>query len=169
MTMPLKGDYLSSHFLEVVKKNEHIEGFNTSQININFKDKEGRNALFFAIKNNHIENVQLLIDKGVALMVSPLNHALFHAIKHDSIKSVQYLIKKGISVNIRNEKFQTPLMMATYHDRVDICRFLLNQKADMFLMDNNHDMAVDFIRNSQILQDIYAWRMMAEEKGEVVS
>lgn len=45
---------------------------------------------------------------------------------------VKKLIDDGVDVNIRNEYGETPLEMATAQRHVNICKMLINAKADMY-------------------------------------
>ena len=165
MTMPLRGDYLSSHFLECIKKGEHLATFDMLHVNLNYRDEKGRNALYFAIENNHSDNVIFLIQNGTALMVSPKNHALFHAVICDDLESVKLLISKGIDIDIRDDGYKTPMMCAVYHDRERIFKYLVNHGADILKMDVKHNMAIDYAYRckSNLIQEILQWRMVHEE------
>ena len=66
-------------------------------INVNHRDNDGCNALFYAVKNKNLQITELLTESG----------ANVNAIVHES--------------------HQTPLIEATMQNRVDIVRFLVNQ------------------------------------------
>ncbi len=167
MTMPLNRNF-SSLVIEMIKNNVILQPLNLQHTDISAKDDKGRNALYHAIETKNSENTKLLIESGIPLMVAPDKHALFHAIYCNDIESIELLIEKGINPNIRDQEYKTPLMCAVYYNRVEICKYLLNNGADLFKMDYKYDMAIDFAYrvDAKQIRDILHWRMMHEESKQ---
>jgi len=51
MTIPMRSDYHSLHLLELVEQRQVLEERLVLQSNLNIRDNEGRNALYWAIQS----------------------------------------------------------------------------------------------------------------------
>jgi ankyrin repeat protein len=143
MTMPMNQDFMSL-IIDIIKDNITLQQLDLKDTNISYKDKKGRNALYFAIKTRNITNAKLLIESGIPLMVAPKTHALFHSICCNDFETMKFLIEKGIDINIKDTEYKTPLIKAVSLNRVKMVKYLLEQGADIFKMDVKYDMAIDF-------------------------
>lgn len=78
--------------------------------NVNFKDKDGATAIMLA-KDNII---QLLIKSKADLELTDKNSqtAIFYAIEKTQLTKLQILLEKGMDTNWKDNKCQTPLLMA---------------------------------------------------------
>jgi ankyrin repeat protein len=113
-------------------------------VQINHRDTQGRNALYWAIKKHSICNVKMLIEHEISLEVAHKLHALFHAIEEDHYESVVYLIQSGLSPNITDARGRTPLMVAIEKEQFRTVCFLIRNGADLYMMDSNYDMASEY-------------------------
>ena len=165
MTEPMKNSYHSSHLLEAVEHRIPIDKILVKKSNLNFRDHQGKNAFYWAIKNQSIRNVSILIEHNVSLMVKENLHALFHTIESNNLEALIYLIKKGVDINIQNATGQTPLMKALEIESIMMVRNLVNHGADLSIMDDNYDMAIDYAtrcKNADIYNLIH-YKLLYEE------
>lgn len=146
MTHALNDIYYSEQLLDLVVNRQPLDKSIMDKLDVSQRDKEGRNSLYWAIKNKSKRNVHLLIEQGVSLMVEPGNHAMFHAIKSNNIDALIILIEKGIDVNIYNEIGQSLLMKALEVESLVMVQYLINAKVDLYIMDDNYDMAIDYAK-----------------------
>ena len=140
--------------------------------NVNFRDKEGKNALYWAIKNRSLHNAKLLIEFEISLMVTPKLHALFHAIEEDHYGLIILLIQSGISPNIVDECGRSALMVAIEKEQFRTVCFLIRNGADLFQMDRRYDMALDYAFRSGcgVIRDFVEHLLVmieAEEKDRI--
>jgi ankyrin repeat protein len=113
-------------------------------VQINHRDTQGRNALYWAIKKHSIYNVKMLFEHEISLEVTHKLHALFHAIEEDHYESIVYLIQNGLTPNIKDNKGRTSLMVAIEKKQFRTVCFLVRNGADLYMMDNNYDMASEY-------------------------
>ncbi|UFH58303.1 ankyrin repeat domain-containing protein [Sulfurovum mangrovi] len=116
---------------------------------VNLRDKEGRNALYWAVQNRHTHNAKLLIEFESSLMVAPKLHALFHAIEEGHYALIILLIQSGISPNMIDKNGRSALMVAIEKEQFRTVCFLLRNGADLFQMDYHYDMALDYASRSE--------------------
>lgn len=92
---------------------------------------QGAGDLLQAIRQNDIQTVRVLLDRGVSPAVadSDGDNALFYAALYASKECVELLLSRGADVNGRNRQDQTPLMWCS-HDTGKI-GLLLRYKADV--------------------------------------
>ncbi len=64
------------------------------KIDINSRDDRGNNALYWAIKQKHRYNIQMLLENKISLEVSYRIHALSHAIVCDDYGTFIEIYKK---------------------------------------------------------------------------
>lgn len=148
MTMPLER-YLPYRIIEMVKDKASLEHHMLIGVHINHRDGEGRNALYWAIKQHSTYNAKLLIEHEISLKVAPGLHALFHAIEEDHYELTVLLVQSGFDPNIRDNKGRTPLMLAIEKEQFRTVCFLIRSGADLFIMDENYDMATEYAKRCQ--------------------
>ncbi|MFT7823839.1 MAG: ankyrin repeat domain-containing protein [Sulfurimonas sp.] len=148
MTLPKNRNQLFSVAQEV-KDRTLLSHHSLIGANVNRRDEEGRNALYWAIKNRSTHNAKLLIEFESSLMVSPKLHALFHAIEEDHYELAVLLIQGGISPNIEDEYGRSALMAAILKGQFRTVCFLIRNGADLFQMDHHYDMALDYASRSE--------------------
>jgi ankyrin repeat protein len=96
-------------------------------------------ALYFALKMENSNIVELLIDKGATYSDS-LNNTLLHIAASNKITDiVELLIKKGADVNMQNKDGNTPLHIAALNKNVHYKALEKNKKIIDLLIENKAD------------------------------
>lgn len=145
MTAPLNR-HIQKHLIEMVKEKLLLERITLNGVDVNILDTEGKNALYWAIKNHSIHNANLLIGFGSSLLVTENEHALFHAIACENHAIVVLLIDRGLNVNMCDSAGKTLLMHAIENELFNTVKFLVSKGADMYLMDDALNMAEDYAK-----------------------
>ena len=81
----------------------------------------------------------------------------FCAIELDDYEMFVNLLTVDFNVNLTNEKGETLLMKAIQKENIPMIRCLINNSADIYQMDYNYDMAIDYAKlakNEDILKII---------------
>lgn len=95
--------------------NEIVKVLIENNVDINGKDSYEHTPLYYAVENEQIETVKLLIEKG-ANVNTPCwynNNTLLHfAAAHGDYELAKILIEKGANINITNDRGETPLYTA---------------------------------------------------------
>ena len=78
---------------------------------INKKNSQGKNLLYYAIIKNNSDVIDLLIAHKVDINIKDNegNTPLHQATRHGNIRTIKLLLENGADVNIKNNKNQTPL------------------------------------------------------------
>lgn len=172
MTMP-NSRYLPYRIIETVKEKSLLEHRMLIGVQINHRDTQGRNALYWAIKHHNIHNVKLLTEHEISLKVTPDKHAVFHAIEEDHYETIVLLIQSGLSPNITDMKGRTALMHAIEKEQFKTVCFLVRHGADLFMMDENYDMAEDYVNRCacKMIKDYmkHVYLLNQEAEGESIS
>lgn len=106
------------------------------------------NALFTAIEKEDVSAVTAALDAGSD--VNSVNDtgasALFAAVQKQSYEISRTLVSRGAAVDYVNEQNigATPLMMAVAYDRLPIVNMLIENGADVNLIDANGDPAINW-------------------------
>ncbi len=169
MTEAMNSNYHSFHMIELVKERQRLDGFLVNKSNINYRDNEHKNALYWAIKNRSIYNISLLIEHKISLMVTPKTHALFYALDSNNIEGLLFLIQRKIDINTQNSQGKTPLMVALEKECIVSVQYLLAFGADLYIMDDNHDMAMDYAKrckNKKVFELVY-YKEVYEKSKEI--
>jgi ankyrin repeat protein len=139
-----------------------IENFiNNNTVDINCEDIINNTPLIYAIENNRIDIVELLIDKGADVNkisgenITPLRVAIY---ENKNIDIFNLLINKGADIKYINTKGQTYLMLACnslnykmmniVYD-INLFKVLLS-KIDVNLKDNDSNTCIDYINDIKI-------------------
>ena len=149
MTAPIHS-LNTTQFFGLVKNNVTLTERFLAYVNVHSRDHYGTNALYWAIKNHNLQNVIYLVHRGISLRVDNKTHALFFAVEEDNLSVIKFFIDKGIDVNICDNHYQTLLIHAVKRNRVDICRYLLSEGANPFLLDHCNNMAIDYAKSKEI-------------------
>lgn len=145
MTAPVNR-HMQNNLIEMVKDKLLLERITLNGIDVNPRDTDGKNALYWAIKNRSTHNANLLIAFGSSLIVYSDTHALFHAIECQHHEIVVLLIEKGLDINIRDSMGRTILMCAIESELFETVRYLMQKGADAYLMDDGLNMAEDYAK-----------------------
>ncbi len=158
MTKPMNISYYSSYMIELVKHKQRINNSLIKKVDINYRDKNKRNALYWAIKNRSRYNMSLLIEHKIELMVTPQTHAIFYVLESKNVEGLLLLLQHGVDLNSQNHKGQTPLMVALEKECILSVQYLLAFGADLYIMDENYDMAIDYAKrckNKKVFELVY--------------
>ncbi|WP_028777521.1 ankyrin repeat domain-containing protein [Shimazuella kribbensis] len=68
--------------------------------------------------------------------VNTMEYKLFQAVEHKDGISIKELVTEGVSINTRDSKGQTPLMLATYNQDASTAKILIDLGADVNIQDN---------------------------------
>ncbi len=170
MTKAMGSNYNDIHFLEMAKHRLMLEEFLVKKSNINVRDEEGRNSLYWAIKHRSRHNVSLLLKYGVDLMVADDLHAIFHAIDSLDIETLIYLLElKIVHIDKQNSKGETLLMRAIQVESVYMVRYLIHHGANLYLENDAKKRAIDYatLAKNRDIFDIMHYRIMSEKlKGK---
>lgn len=117
--------------LDLIKEN---------QIDLNYRDDRGRNALFWAMNSSNIELIEKLIKLNINKNVTTNLSAINYAVYKDDVKMIKCLKKCGICINETDEINSTPLIYAVLYNKLNSINYLVENGADIF-----HE---DFLGNS---------------------
>lgn len=98
---------------------------------INGEDSQNNTALIYALKDNDVDMVGLLIDHGADVNRGYSETPLLWAAKNNSINMVKKLLEKGGDKTINKRSYDvTPLVWAIKHSNFDMVKLLLENGAD---------------------------------------
>ncbi len=166
MTKAIGSNYNNIHFLEMAKHRLMLEEFLVKKSNLNVRDNEGRNALYWAIKNRHKHNVSLLMKYGIDLVVANDIHAIFHAIDSIDIETFIHLLEsKKVSIDMQNSRGETLLMRAIQVEAIYMVRYLIHHGANLYLVDNTKKRAIDYAKlaKNRDMFNIVHYRILSEQ------
>ncbi|CAA6814476.1 MAG: Unknown protein [uncultured Sulfurovum sp.] len=146
MILAMRNNYHSLHLLELVEQRQPIDKYLIDQADLNIRDKKGRNALYWAIKNHSKRNVSLLLEYKISLLVGYELNACFHAIESQNVEALMLLFTKGLSIDIQNERGQSLIMKAIEYENIVMVQYLINKEIDLYIMDDNYDLVEDYAK-----------------------
>ena len=94
-----------------------IEIFRLKILDINARDCNGRNALYWAILKNKTDIIKKLIDLDISTEVSPNFLAMNFAVYNDNIKVIKCLKNCGLNINVIDDINSTPLIYAILYNK----------------------------------------------------
>ena len=79
--------------------------------NLNAIDKVGSNALFFAVRYQHKSTCKPHVESGINIHQKKNNgNSIMHeAAIYDSVECLVYLASLGLPIDLKNNRFKTPL------------------------------------------------------------
>ncbi|MCW9055456.1 MAG: ankyrin repeat domain-containing protein, partial [Gammaproteobacteria bacterium] len=125
--------------VRAIQQNDINKLHNTlKHITINQTDNENNSLLHHAALQHNISAAKLLLKKGIHTKITNNvgNTALAIAASKGNIKLVQLLIKSS-DINHTNKNRQTPVMLAAKHDHEDIVSLLINNRANLNIVDSH--------------------------------
>jgi len=159
----------SQYFLDMVQERLMIEVFLLDDVDINIRDYEGRNALFWAIRTSHKHNIDLLLKHKISLMVKPNHHALFHTIESNNLETFALLLKRCKEINMLNEKGQTLLMTAIKKENSVMVQYLINHSIRLDTEDIYGFTALDYAKKAKnrMVFDLVYYSSLSQEANKV--
>ncbi|WP_422137647.1 ankyrin repeat domain-containing protein [Endozoicomonas sp. ALC020] len=114
-------------------------------IEINAKDDQGNTSLHYAIQNNDIKMIAILLSKGADInIMNRLGYTPLHfAVQLENQEAIKLLIQKCANLNIRDNKGQTPLHVALRVGNQEAIKSLIQEGANLQLTDNNNESVLD--------------------------
>ncbi|MCG3672288.1 ankyrin repeat domain-containing protein [Aliarcobacter butzleri] len=119
-----------------------IEIFRLKILDINARDCNGRNALYWAILKNKTDIIKKLIDLDISTEVSPNFLAMNLAVYNDNIKVIKCLKNCGLNINVIDDINSTPLIYAILYNKQNSIKYLIENGANL-----DHE---DFLGNSPL-------------------
>ena len=95
---------------------------------LEFQGSNGMSLLILAVSKGQMDVVKFLLDKNVNIMVKNQlgMHATYLAAKSGNLSLLKLLVDKNEDVvNLKGYLGQTPLMAASFHGKIDVCKYLL--------------------------------------------
>jgi len=105
---------------------------------VNTRDRFGNSALIYAVRGNHLETINVLVDAGANLNQANVNGItpLFEAAGGRHIETVRLLLHKGADPNIVNMQQVSPLANAVFNKSAAIVDLLLESGANPDVVDD---------------------------------
>ena len=82
---------------------------------------------------------------------NPLHHALVQAVEAGNIEAVKQHIAAGVNVNAKVGNESTALNFAAYNGHKEIVELLINNGADVNVVDEDGEAPLDFTVNKEII------------------
>lgn len=132
-----------SSLIESEKWEMLLEMFTSNILNINSKDINGRNALYWAMNKKNIDVIKRLIHlkidtKEVSSNLSAINYAVYL----DNTKILKCLKNCGVNIDEKDDISSTPLIYAILYKKQNSIKYLVENGADL-----EHE---DFLGNSAL-------------------
>lgn len=120
-----------SSLIESEKWDMLLEMFKSNILEINSKDINGRNALYWAINKNKTEIIKELISLGINTEISPNLSAINYAIYLDNIKILKCLKNCGLNIDEIDDVNSTPLIYAILYKKQNSIKYLIENGANL--------------------------------------
>ena len=120
-----------SSLIESEKWDMLLEMFKSNILEINSKDINGRNALYWAINKNKTEIIKELLSLGINTEISPNLSAINYAIYLDNIKILKCLKNCGLNIDEIDDVNSTPLIYAILYKKQNSIKYLIENGANL--------------------------------------
>ena len=120
-----------SSLIESEKWDMLLEMFKSNILEINSKDINGRNALYWAINKNKTEIIKELISLGINTEISPNLSAINYAINLDNIKILKCLKNCGLNIDEIDDVNTTPRIYAILYKKQNSIKYLIENGANL--------------------------------------
>ncbi len=120
-----------SSLIESEKWDMLLKMFKSNILEINSKDINGRNALYWAINKNKTEIIKELISLGINTEISPNLSAINYAIYLDNIKILKCLKNCGLNIDEIDDVNSTPLIYAILYKKQNSIKYLIENGANL--------------------------------------
>ena len=129
---------------------------NTCEPSVNEPSESGKTPLAAAVFRGNIDIVRMLIESGAncdSLYFFEGGNVLHYAVEHELEEILDELIEKTVSVNERNEKGLTALMIAAENGNLAILKKLIKSKCEINALDRKGLTAVMISVRNYLLGD----------------
>ena len=129
---------------------------NTCEPSVNEPSESGKTPLAAAVFRKNIDIVQILIESGAtcdSLYFFEGGNVLHYAVEHEMEEIVDALIRNNVSVNEKNEKGLTALMIAAENGNLAILKKLIKSKCEINALDRKGLTAVMISVRNYLLGD----------------
>merc|ERR1719414_116403 len=95
---------------------------------LEFQGSNGMSLLILAVSKGQMDLVKFLLDNNVNIMAKNQlgMHAAYLAAKSGNLSLLKLLVEKNEDVaNLKGFQGQTPLIAASFHRKIDVCKYLL--------------------------------------------
>ena len=113
----------------------------------------GSHEFLEAVKFNNYEFTQRMLENNIKLLFSIdyFGQTAYHwAAKFNDIKMMKILISFGKYHNQKDFKGRTPIYLAAFNNNKDMCKFLLENNANLFLKDKENKSPADVASNEEL-------------------
>nr|XP_053654674.1 serine/threonine-protein phosphatase 6 regulatory ankyrin repeat subunit B-like [Cherax quadricarinatus] len=125
---------------------------------VNCQDDDGQTPLYYAVKNNNVDIVQMLLNNSRCDPRNKGGTVLHIAVVKGYDDCVKMLLDAGADVNCQDDYGQTPLYYAVRNNNIDIVQMLLNNsRCDPRNKGNNHITELSCEINNDYYADLYGW------------
>lgn len=111
----------------------------SGKIDINFMSSKKYSLLKFAFWNNKEKLAKLLIKNGAKFAPENSNESsdviMIESVDNNCFEVVKYCVSLGYNVNARIDILAPPLICAAKNGNIEICKYLLEQGADVNIQD----------------------------------
>ncbi|PHR59707.1 MAG: hypothetical protein COA47_09420 [Robiginitomaculum sp.] len=117
-------------------------------------DLKDKTALFYAVRENHLNVVKALLDAGANPDIAKAWPLLPVAVGNENFQMVSLLLEGGADINFTGKRSQTALFVAVNdkHSNIKLVRELIDQGADV-------NMGYDGRQHTSLMQAIYYGRL----------
>jgi ankyrin repeat protein len=127
------------------------------ELNINYQNDIGENALIVTTEFEMIDNIKLLLlhkDININITKTDGNSPLFYACKDGSIEIVKLLLNNPkININIQNNLKETPIIIALKYNKLDVVKLLMNLK-DIIISNETRTMYIKIFKSMHNYKEI---------------
>ena len=110
----------------------HIERLVNSGCDIEARDKKGYTPFLYAVMADNLSNMEVLkqlnCNYGYKVWLSGRS-ALHVAAQYGTMRALKQLLKLGLSIDIQDKVGLTPVVIASYYSKSDVCAYLIAQGA----------------------------------------
>ncbi|WP_108063184.1 ankyrin repeat domain-containing protein [Poseidonibacter lekithochrous] len=135
-----------------LKLQDKIQDFLEYKINMNIRDTNGRNALFWSIYFDNIEASKILLTFASDLIVCSKQqlHVFHYAVYKNNLALIKYLIEENqIDIETKDNLNCTPLIYAALYKKTEIIEYLIEKGADLNCTDSMGNCANSLIKKSK--------------------
>lgn len=107
----------------------------------------GWRAFHFAVVNDHLDVLHLLLQHGDTFHAPDDWKALHYAVQYRAYRTLSVLVERGVDIELRDDEGRTPLMRAARTGISQMITFLIDSGADLYAINSDgrspYDHAVD--------------------------